>query len=62
MTPLGTLEEWVSTYSKELDQETRQRCRAAERLLKETAAGRGGMRHSGTPFPSAFFLGGSAVD
>uniref|UniRef100_A0A8B9M7D4 Tonsoku-like protein n=1 Tax=Accipiter nisus TaxID=211598 RepID=A0A8B9M7D4_9AVES len=40
LTPLGTLEEWVSTYSKELDQETRQRCRAAERLLKETAVGR----------------------
>ncbi|XP_069636325.1 tonsoku-like protein [Haliaeetus albicilla] len=39
LTPLGTLEEWASTYSKELDQETRQRCRAAECLLKETAAG-----------------------
>ncbi|KAM9257796.1 tonsoku-like protein [Morus bassanus] len=41
LTPLGTLEEWVSTYSKELDQETRQRCRAAEHLLKEAAAAAG---------------------
>ncbi|XP_062424560.1 tonsoku-like protein [Rhea pennata] len=40
LTPLGTLAEWVSMYSKDLDQETRQRCRAMERLLKETAAGR----------------------
>ncbi|XP_067148676.1 tonsoku-like protein [Apteryx mantelli] len=41
LTPLGTLAEWVSMYSRDLDQETRQRCRAMERLLKETAAGRG---------------------
>ncbi|XP_074713993.1 tonsoku-like protein isoform X2 [Strix uralensis] len=41
LTPLGTLEEWARTYGDELDQETRQRCRAAERLLKETAAARG---------------------
>ncbi|XP_068789657.1 tonsoku-like protein [Struthio camelus] len=40
LTPLGTLEEWVSMYSKDLDQETRQRCRAMERLLKETASSR----------------------
>uniref|UniRef100_A0A8C4UFX7 Tonsoku-like protein n=1 Tax=Falco tinnunculus TaxID=100819 RepID=A0A8C4UFX7_FALTI len=40
LTPLGTLEEWASTYSKELDQETRQQCWAAERLLREVAAGR----------------------
>ncbi|CAM9307284.1 unnamed protein product [Bubo scandiacus] len=33
--------EWARTYGDELDQETRQRCRAAERLLKETAAARG---------------------
>ncbi|GAB0181184.1 tonsoku-like protein [Grus japonensis] len=41
LTPLGTLEEWVSAYGKELDQETRQRCRDAERLLKEAAAAAG---------------------
>ncbi|XP_064364035.1 tonsoku-like protein [Dromaius novaehollandiae] len=40
LTPLGTLAEWVSMYSKDLDQETRQQCRAMERLLKETALGR----------------------
>ncbi|XP_040443918.1 LOW QUALITY PROTEIN: tonsoku-like protein [Falco naumanni] len=40
LTPLGTLEEWANTYSKELDQETRQQCWAAERLLREVAAGR----------------------
>ncbi|XP_064296614.1 tonsoku-like protein [Phalacrocorax carbo] len=40
LTPLGTLEEWARVYSRELDQETRQRCRAAERLLREAAAAR----------------------
>ncbi|XP_074754375.1 tonsoku-like protein [Athene noctua] len=38
LTPLGTLEEWARTYGKELDQDTRRRCRAAERLLREAAA------------------------
>ncbi|KAM6125778.1 LOW QUALITY PROTEIN: tonsoku-like protein [Pterocles gutturalis] len=42
LTPLGTLEEWVHTYGEELDQETRQRCRDAERLLRETAAAAAG--------------------
>ncbi|XP_066847366.1 LOW QUALITY PROTEIN: tonsoku-like protein [Anser cygnoides] len=41
LTPLGTLEEWIGLYGKELDQETWQRCRATERLLKETAAAGG---------------------
>ncbi|XP_040399720.1 tonsoku-like protein [Cygnus olor] len=41
LTPLGTLEEWIGLYGKELDQETWQRCRAMERLLKETAAAGG---------------------
>lgn len=41
LTPLGTLEEWVSTYGAELDEDTWRRCRAARRLLREAAA-RGG--------------------
>ncbi|XP_039378506.1 tonsoku-like protein isoform X3 [Mauremys reevesii] len=40
LSPLGTLQEWVRMYGKDLDQETRQRCRAMERLLKEAVAGR----------------------
>uniref|UniRef100_A0A674I100 Tonsoku-like protein n=1 Tax=Terrapene triunguis TaxID=2587831 RepID=A0A674I100_9SAUR len=39
LSPLGTLQEWVRMYGKDLDQETRQRCRAMERLLKEAVAG-----------------------
>ncbi|XP_067416235.1 tonsoku-like protein isoform X2 [Emydura macquarii macquarii] len=40
LSPLGTLQEWVRMYGKDLDQETRQRCRAMERLLTEAVAGR----------------------
>ncbi|NXY90014.1 TONSL protein, partial [Alcedo cyanopectus] len=38
LTPLGTLEEWARAYGPELDQETRQRCRDAQKMLKEAAA------------------------
>ncbi|XP_069737836.1 tonsoku-like protein, partial [Phaenicophaeus curvirostris] len=38
LTPLGTLRDWIRTYGPELDEETWQRCRAAERLLLEAAA------------------------
>ncbi|XP_074842720.1 tonsoku-like protein [Carettochelys insculpta] len=34
LSPLGTLREWVRMYGRDLDQETRQRCRAMEQLLK----------------------------
>ncbi|XP_073185990.1 tonsoku-like protein isoform X4 [Lepidochelys kempii] len=40
LSPLGTLQEWVRMYGKDLDQETRRRCRAMERLLREAVAGR----------------------
>nr|XP_032637795.1 tonsoku-like protein isoform X1 [Chelonoidis abingdonii] len=40
LSPLETLQEWVRMYGKDLDQETRQRCRAMEWLLKEAVAGR----------------------
>lgn len=40
----------MRTYSRELDQETRQRCRAAERLLKETMAAAPG-RGTAAPAP-----------
>uniref|UniRef100_A0A452HRN6 Tonsoku-like protein n=1 Tax=Gopherus agassizii TaxID=38772 RepID=A0A452HRN6_9SAUR len=40
LNPLGTLQEWVRMYGKDLDQETRQHCRAMEQLLKEAVAGR----------------------
>ncbi|NXE58005.1 TONSL protein, partial [Casuarius casuarius] len=61
LTPLGTLAEWVSMYSKDLDQETRQRCRAMERLLKETAAGRGEARPGARGSPSLTPLGPRAL-
>ncbi|XP_074843445.1 tonsoku-like protein [Carettochelys insculpta] len=41
LSPLGTLREWVRMYGRDLDQETRQRCRAKEQLLKEAVVGRG---------------------
>ncbi|XP_074843625.1 tonsoku-like protein [Carettochelys insculpta] len=41
LSPLGTLREWVRMYGRDLDQETRQRCRAMEQLLKEAVVGRG---------------------
>uniref|UniRef100_A0A8C8RGP6 Tonsoku-like protein n=1 Tax=Pelusios castaneus TaxID=367368 RepID=A0A8C8RGP6_9SAUR len=40
LSPQDTLQEWVRMYGKDLDQETRRRCRAMERLLKEAVAGR----------------------
>ncbi|XP_075776030.1 tonsoku-like protein [Pelodiscus sinensis] len=40
LSPLGTLQEWARMYGKDLDQETRRRCRAMERLLREAVAGR----------------------
>ncbi|XP_074842574.1 tonsoku-like protein [Carettochelys insculpta] len=40
LSPLGTLREWVRMYGRDLDQETRQRCRAMEQLLKEAVVGR----------------------
>ncbi|XP_032776114.1 tonsoku-like protein [Strigops habroptila] len=44
LTPLGTLEQWVSTYREELDQETRERARDTERLLRDAAAARASPR------------------
>uniref|UniRef100_A0A6J0VIJ2 Tonsoku-like protein n=1 Tax=Pogona vitticeps TaxID=103695 RepID=A0A6J0VIJ2_9SAUR len=40
-TPLGTLQGWVQLYGKDLDRETRERCKAMESLLQEAMAGRG---------------------
>nr|XP_033789816.1 tonsoku-like protein isoform X2 [Geotrypetes seraphini] len=41
LTPLGTLEEWTKMYRKHLDQETRQKRRDTENLLKEAMYDRG---------------------
>ncbi|XP_047467921.1 tonsoku-like protein [Mugil cephalus] len=38
-TALDTLRHWQRTYSRELDQETRQECAATERLLRKALAG-----------------------
>ncbi|XP_078145625.1 tonsoku-like protein [Centroberyx gerrardi] len=38
-TPVDTLRQWQGTYSRELDQETRQECAATERLLRKALAG-----------------------
>ncbi|NWR56076.1 TONSL protein, partial [Bucorvus abyssinicus] len=51
LTPLGTLEEWARTYGPELDEETRQQCREAARLLRETAAARVPNPSPATPNP-----------
>ncbi|XP_030076066.1 tonsoku-like protein [Microcaecilia unicolor] len=40
LAPLGTLEEWTKIYRKHLDQETRQKRRDTENLLKEAMSGR----------------------
>uniref|UniRef100_A0A452HRP4 Tonsoku-like protein n=1 Tax=Gopherus agassizii TaxID=38772 RepID=A0A452HRP4_9SAUR len=58
LNPLGTLQEWVRMYGKDLDQETRQHCRAMEQLLKEAVAGRGEISFSPAPqdtLPSQLF-------
>ncbi|XP_067323325.1 tonsoku-like protein [Anolis sagrei] len=39
-TPLDTLHQWMHLYGRDLDQETRERCRAMEGLLKKAMAGR----------------------
>ncbi|KAM3840983.1 tonsoku-like protein [Vipera latastei] len=41
LTPLGTLQAWVQLYGKDLDQETRDRCKAMESLLRKTMAEQG---------------------
>ncbi|KAH0617349.1 hypothetical protein JD844_015407 [Phrynosoma platyrhinos] len=46
-TPLGTLQEWMRLYGRDLDQETRERCKAMEELLRKAMAGRG--EKLGTP-------------
>ncbi|XP_070796277.1 tonsoku-like protein [Pituophis catenifer annectens] len=38
LNPLGTLQAWVQLYGKDLDPETRHRCRAMESLLRKTMA------------------------
>ncbi|KAJ6661467.1 hypothetical protein lerEdw1_014376 [Lerista edwardsae] len=39
--PLGTLQAWVQLYGRDLDHDTRRRCRAMEGLLRKAMAGRG---------------------
>ncbi|XP_064410086.1 tonsoku-like protein [Latimeria chalumnae] len=39
-TPLDSLQDWIEMYSSHLDQETRQKCRKTERLLKAVASGK----------------------
>ncbi|XP_029142658.1 tonsoku-like protein [Protobothrops mucrosquamatus] len=41
LTPLGTLQAWGQLYGKDLDQETRNRCKDMESLLRKTMAGQG---------------------
>lgn len=40
-TAMDTLRHWQKTYSRELDQETKQECAATERLLRKAVAGGG---------------------
>lgn len=39
--PLDTLRQWLKTYGRELDQETRQDCAETEKLLKRALVGAG---------------------
>lgn len=39
--PLDTLRQWLKTYGRELDQETRQDCSEMEKLLKRALTGAG---------------------
>uniref|UniRef100_A0A674I2U4 Tonsoku-like protein n=1 Tax=Terrapene triunguis TaxID=2587831 RepID=A0A674I2U4_9SAUR len=55
LSPLGTLQEWVRMYGKDLDQETRQRCRAMERLGVSEGAALSGHR----PQPALSFSPGA---
>ncbi|XP_048338544.1 tonsoku-like protein [Sphaerodactylus townsendi] len=41
LNPLGTLQEWVRLYSRDLDRETRERCKAMEQLLRKAVANPG---------------------
>ncbi|XP_007439203.1 tonsoku-like protein [Python bivittatus] len=41
LSPLGTLQAWMQLYGKDLDQETRECCKAMESLLRKTMAGQG---------------------
>lgn len=40
-TAMDTLRQWQRTYSRELDQDTRQECVATEKLLRKALAGGG---------------------
>nr|XP_056710111.1 tonsoku-like protein [Euleptes europaea] len=41
LNPLGTLQEWVRLYGRDLDRETRDRCKAMEQLLRKAMASQG---------------------
>ncbi|XP_062987305.1 tonsoku-like protein [Elgaria multicarinata webbii] len=41
LSPLGTLQAWVQLYGRDLDHETRERCKAMEGLLRKAVASRG---------------------
>lgn len=38
---MDTLRQWLKTYGRELDKETRQECAETEKLLKKALAGGG---------------------
>ncbi len=41
LTPLDTLRQWFKTYSRQLDQETKQECLETEQLIKRALSGDG---------------------
>lgn len=49
-TAMDTLRQWQRTYSRELDQDTKQECIATERLLRKALAGGGELLTSSQPF------------
>lgn len=59
-TALDTLHQWQRMYSRELDQETRQKCATTEKLLRKALAGGGEAFARELRFrdlqPSHFFL------
>uniref|UniRef100_A0A8D0A5P0 Tonsoku-like protein n=1 Tax=Sander lucioperca TaxID=283035 RepID=A0A8D0A5P0_SANLU len=53
-TAMDTLRQWQRTYSRELDQDTKQECIATERLLRKALAGGGELLTSSQPFSLGF--------
>ncbi len=55
LTPLDTLRQWFKTYSRQLDQETKQECLETEKLIKRALSGDGEEMNITDLFCNMFF-------